>query len=1204
MKTASASITRQLQFVFAISILILLGSSAASLYSMQQLIESSKWVNHTNEVVIETENMVSVIKDAETGQRGYLLTEDPVFLEPYNTAYTKVITSYNRVKSLTSDNQLQQKTLADVKVLINAKFAQMRRGIAAARHEGSVGLAGALKTQSTLSEMQKGKEYMDDLRLLVQQVKDEENRLLKQRTQKLNAYTTYTPVLVAIAALISIVITVMAYLRIKNDLAARLQRQLEAEEAYRKTNRRIASLETVTHQIAAGEYTTRSTDDERDELGKISVALNEMAAALEKNFTDLQNRTWLQEGTVKIGDAIRGERHLHNLSSNVITTVATYLTAPVGTMYVIDDAGDFRLTGSYAAQGAPAHFRAGEGLHGQVVKDRQLLAIEDLPSGYISVNSTLGSTLPVTLLLVPILYAHEVIGILELGMMQQPTELHKELLRNNAEAIGIGVAAAVNYKQLQNLLEETQAQAEELQTQHGELENLNSELEAQAQKLQASEEELRVQQEELQQTNQELEERSRALEEKNVLIVERNLEIQKKAEELALTTRYKSEFLANMSHELRTPLNSILLLSRLLTENSDQNLTDDQVEYAKVIQSSGNGLLSLIDEILDLSKIEAGKMQLEYANTSVREIAGTLRSLFEPLAKEKHLAFDIGIADDTSPFIETDRMRLEQVLKNLLSNALKFTQKGSVTLAVTNKDSGRICFAVKDTGIGIPADKQQLVFEAFQQADGSTRRKYGGTGLGLSISRELARLLGGEILLTSEPGQGSTFTLEIPVQKLSSEPETDEHIAPAPSKPAAPHPYENFKSAVVPEAIPDDRDTILAEDRTILIVEDDVAFARILLDFTHKEGYKGIVCVRGDEALELARRYKPSGILLDIQLPVKSGWEVMEELKAGQHTRHIPVHIVSSHHVKKESLQMGAVDFISKPVTSEEMHRIFERIERALNSDQKKVLIVEENAMHAKALAYFLGSYNVNSEIKNNIEDSVTALTGGGADCIILDMGIPDQKGYDTLEEIKKNTGLENLPIIIFTGKSLSRAEEQRIKQYADSIVVKTAHSYQRILDEVSLFLHLVEENNNTAKNTNSLKKLGNMNLVLENKTVLVADDDVRNIFSLTKALEQLKMNVLTAVDGKDALRQLETHGHVDIVLMDMMMPQMDGYESTAAIRRNPKWKNLPVIAVTAKAMTGDREKCINAGASDYITKPVDIDQLLSLLRVWLYDRS
>jgi CheY-like chemotaxis protein len=522
---------------------------------------------------------------------------------------------------------------------------------------------------------------------------------------------------------------------------------------------------------------------------------------------------------------------------------------------------------------------------------------------------------------------------------------------------------------------------------------------------------------------------------------------------------------------------------------------------------------------------------------------------------------------------------------------------------------------VKDTGIGIPEDKQQLIFEAFQQADGSTRRKYGGTGLGLSISRELARLLNGEIELYSRPEQGSEFTLYVPLKKGESVRPVENAIKPKISSPASSQKEENksgenaqqenlYLSPVIPQEIPDDRKNIGENDQVILIVEDDTNFARSLLDFTRQKKYKGIVAVRGDQGLELALQYKPIGILLDVQLPVKSGWDVMKDLKSNAATRHIPVHMMSSYEVKNKSISSGAIDFINKPVAFEQIQDIFKRIEHVVNNDSKKVLIVEENAMHAKALAYYLGSFNVSSEIQNSVQDGIKALNNEEVDCVILDMGIPDQKSYETLETVKKSPGLENIPIIIFTGKSLSKAEETRIKQYADSIVIKTAHSYQRILDEVSLFLHLMEENNKPAGPVSRYKKLGALNEVLKNKTVLIADDDVRNIFSLTKALENFGMNVLSAIDGKEAFKQLIENPSVDIVLMDMMMPEMDGYETIRRIRENRKYKNLSIIAVTAKAMTGDREKCINAGASDYITKPVDIDQLLSLLRVWLYDRG
>jgi CheY-like chemotaxis protein len=602
---------------------------------------------------------------------------------------------------------------------------------------------------------------------------------------------------------------------------------------------------------------------------------------------------------------------------------------------------------------------------------------------------------------------------------------------------------------------------------------------------------------------------------------------------------------------------------------------------------------------------------------AVADIADELKKLFEPLAKEKGVEFSIHVDQSLPAQIETDRMRLGQILKNLISNSLKFTNKGFINLDIrphqTNKKMAN--FSVKDSGIGIPEEKQGLIFEAFQQADGSTRRKYGGTGLGLSISKQLALLLGGDISLTSEPGAGSEFVVTIPLSRnFAAAPvkETERPAPPSEKKEPASAPEQaaytstnTYTSPIIPEDIPDDRAKIKGGEESILIIEDDTTFARTLLDFTRKKGYKGIVAVRGDQGIELAKRYKPTGILLDIQLPVKSGWEVMDELKKDNVTRHIPVHIISSYEMKKESLQKGAVDFIYKPVAFEKMNDVFRKIENVVKRESKKVLIVEDNPKHAQALAYFLSTYNINSAISANIKDSVQSLDNQEVDCVILDMGIPDIKAYETLDTVKKNAGLENIPVLIFTGKSLSRADEIKIKQYADSIVMKTAHSYQRILDEVSLFLHLVEEKNKPGKKSNgSTRGTGSMSEVLSNKKVLIADDDVRNIFSLTKILEKHRMQVISAMDGKEALEELEKNPDTNIVLMDIMMPEMDGFEAIAAIRKQLKWRNLPIIAVTAKAMTGDREKCIRAGASDYISKPVDIDQLVSLLRIWVYENE
>jgi len=1198
--STSNSIIKQLQIVFSVSVILLILSLIASFYSTQKLIKNSQLVNHTNQVLIEAENIISYMKDAETGQRGFLVTQDPSFLQPYNGSYGKISASYLSLLELTSDNPVQQKSLAEMKRLYEAKFTQMQRTIDRTKNND----AFTMNTAERHREMIKGKAVMDQLRNVAERVKAEENKILKERTEAQQVYISYTPILLLIAAMISILITGFAYIRIKKDLDDRIRKQKEAEEKYLETAQRINVIEGITRMVSEGDYSVRSTDDNDDELGRISTALNSMTSSLEQTFTDLSTKNWLQTGAVKLSDAIRGERILHKLADNLIHAITEYINAPLGTIYIIDKDWDFKLSGHFAATGAPDIIVGGEGLSGQVIKSKVPLIVKNVPDGYVKINSSLGNTSPVCLAILPLVYAEECIGIIELGLLREPDELEMKFLTDNIEMLSIGVNAALDYVKLQDFLEETQAQSEELQTQHNELENLNAELEAQSQKLQASEEELRVQQEELQQTNGELEERSSLLEEKNI-------EIQKKAEELELTTRYKSEFLANMSHELRTPLNSILLLSRLLAENDEKNLSTDQVEYATVIQSSGNGLLGLIDEILDLSKIEAGKMDLDFMNTSIKDIGDDIKALFSPVAKEKNLEFKITIDEMVPAVIETDKMRLEQILKNLISNALKFTSQGSVELQIKENPADRkiISFIVKDTGIGIPPEKQQLIFEAFQQADGSTKRKYGGTGLGLSISRELVKLLGGEISLKSTAGEGSEFILHIPVSQSAP-----------PVLPAMPNFFGNIKeevvlkddpkndfryiSTVIPENIADDRNDISSQDRSILIIEDDTNFAKSLLDYTRKKGYKGIVAVRGDEGVELAEDFKPQGILLDIQLPVMSGWDVMDRLKSNPKTKHIPVHIMSSHKLKNESLMKGAVDFIDKPVALEKMQEIFKKIEYVLSRKSKKVLIVEDNPKHAKALAYFLETFNINSELRSNINEGIEALKSREVDCVILDMGIPDKQAYETLEEAKKNPGFEHLPIIIFTGKSLSMSEELRIKQYADSIIVKTAHSYQRMLDEVSLFLHVVEESEKPSVKDGDFKKLGALQQILLNKTVLIADDDVRNIFSLTKSLENYKMNVITALDGKEALQKLRDNPSIDVVLLDMMMPQMDGYETARRIRENYQWKNLPVIAVTAKAMTGDREKCINAGASDYITKPVDIDQLMSLLRVWLYEKS
>ena len=1172
----------------AISVIILLVSSIASFLSIRSLLESNNLVYHTQEVLHNINEGKAMLMESQTSVRGFLVTGKESFLAGIDENEAKSDTFFYTVEELTLDNPIQQKRLVQLKPLraqyfrfLDQKILEKKNGI-----------------NFLAYDLDRGKELMAKMNDLTTRIEKEEQRLLIERVNTSERYGKYSSILIVAAFIIALIISVLFLIRILKDYKERLELQKQLQKKEEETALRISTISKVAKQISDGNYDIQIENDKNDTLGSVSVSLNSMGKSLKESFRLLEDQEWLQAGVAELNNVMLGEKSMDVFSSDVVQFLSVYTNSSAGVLYVLEGDTLYAKSGyNFIANEKREQFKLGEGLIGQAAVSKELLELEIIEEDAIQISYAMGEVKPMHIVAFPVI-DNKVEGVVELASLTNYTALELEFFRVIAKNIGVGLRATINRKHLSDLLEETQSQSEELRIQHSEMEAINAELEAQTEKLQASEEELRVQQEELQQTNEELAERS-------VLLEEKNTEIQKKSEDLEITTRYKSEFLANMSHELRTPLNSILLLSRLLSENNDSNMNEEQIEFAKVIQSSGNGLLGLIDEILDLSKIEAGKMELEFLEVSVKEITDTMRNLFSIVAKEKNIGFEI-IADKAPLVIRTDKIRLEQILKNLISNAIKFTSEGKVTLEIkVDPDNDRtVCFIVTDTGIGIPPNKQPLIFEAFQQADGSTKRKYGGTGLGLSISRELTKLLKGEIKLKSVVNQGSEFTLCLPVygkksikDKEEEENNSSDETTHAVSKPIV----KKFISPVIPNEIEDDRATLVPGDKVILIVEDDINFAKSLLKYTRNQGYKGIVAVRGDYALDYALLYNPVGILLDVELPVKSGWEVMEDLKGDSKTRPIPVHIMSSHKVKQESLLKGAVNFLDKPVAFEKIPSIFEKIERIINKESQKVLIIEDNSHHAQALAYFLETYNIHSEIKSEVGAGVEALTNSDVECVILDMGIPDKQSYAILEGLKKTEGLETLPVIVFTGKSLSMKEEVKIKKYADSIIVKTAHSYQRMLDEVSLFLHLVEENGDSSKVD---KKLNLLNNILNGKKVLIVDDDVRNIYSLTKSLEVFKMNIITAIDGKEALIALDENPDTDIVLLDMMMPNMDGYETAVQIRKNPLFKKMPVIAVTAKAMIGDREKCIEAGASDYITKPVDVDQLLSLLRVWLYDKT
>ena len=1197
-------IIRNLQFGVGLSLLILLASSLASYLSIQNQMENRERSSQSRRSITAVKDVLIALLDAETGNRGYQLTGRESFLEPYNRSVSEYTQAINRAKEIEITDKLQLKRVEDLQQNANNSMENLRQFVINRRN-------GLLMIQEQITS---SKVYMDKCRQIVADfVKYEESQLVI-KNKALNNSSNTTVLFIIFSALAAVIVTIFFYTKLRSDLIRRdkLEKELTAKDL--EISKRVSIIKQVASRVASGDYDLKLSDGGEDELGDIVESLNHMTLSLKTSFEQINESEWRQKGLVLLNESLVGNKTVKEVTDNALDHFISYADCVNGAIYLYEDE---RLK-LYNASGLEEHmkksFLPGEGMVGQAFVNENTAVFNDLDDKNF-VASFASSKIKINgIILIPIILGRQTFGVLELGATHNFDEAKIDYFNEGARNIAIALSAAKGREKEQRLLEETQAQSEELQVQHAELENLNTELEAQTQKLQASEEELRVQQEELLQTNTELEERSKALEEKNHLIAERNIEIQKKAEELALSTQYKSEFLANMSHELRTPLNSILLLSRLMAENPEENLTEDQIESAKVIQSSGTSLLTLIDEILDLAKIESGKMNLVNEKVLLEDVTRDLKNLFMPIVNERGVQFNVNLDHSISKTINTDRLRLDQVLRNLLSNAFKFTKEGSVDLNIYEcpKNSDYIVFSVKDTGMGIPEEKQKLIFEAFQQADGSTQRKFGGTGLGLSISRELAKLLGGKITLESQLGEGSNFSLIIPKEPLDS----SEIISAEQSlievisqdvediKAIIETDDENIASMAhleIPEEIEDDRNNISKGDKVILIIEDDTHFAKALLKYAHVNDYKAVVVVRGDYALSAALEYKPAAILLDIQLPVKDGWQVMNELKTNSQTKPIPVHMMSSLQAKRESLMRGAIDFINKPVAMEEMNNVFKKIEDALKRSPQKVLIVEENAQHAKALSYFLSNYSISLSVENNVEDSVKAFQKDNVDCVIVDVGSARGNSYQIVERIKSHEGLENLPVIIFTERNLTQSEELKIKQYADSIVVKTAHSYQRILDEISLFLHLVEENNQSSE-SGRVKNLGTLTETLSGKKILITDDDVRNIFSLSKALEKYKVEVVLAMDGKQALDKIEENPDIDVILMDMMMPEMDGYDTIREIRKMQDFKDLPIIAVTAKSMIGDRDKCIQAGASDYITKPVDIDQLLSLLRVWLYE--
>ncbi|MEE4802265.1 response regulator [Pseudomonas alliivorans] len=1122
------------------------------------LLSAIQWVEHTDRVINNTNRSMKLSIDMETGMRGFLLTGDQHFLDPYEVAKPLLAAELQGLQTLVEDNPTQLDRFRRLLTLQDEWNAFALEMIKLRRENGDYQtpvLAG------------RGKRITDQIRTEYDQAVEMEQQLRLNR----NAEVTRSTVMSVALYLVFVVIVsgILAWVG-------------------------------------------------RRDLMSLSDTYSENLRQQEINAERLQKVAWLRNGQSELAEQVLGQLTLNMLGRNILLFLARYLGASVAAIYVRQEHGGLVRVASYGfsreQEARDQTIHSDEGIVGQAARQDRVITLNDVPVDYFKVSSGLGDGSPRSVIVVPTSNDDQVNGVIELGFLHALTEQDIEFLELISDSVGTSIEAARYRQRLQEVLSETQQLNEELQVQQEELRTANEELEEQSRILKESQVHLETQQAELEQTNEQLAEQGQALADQRDALDRNNeelnqaqVELQARADELQRSSKYKSEFLANMSHELRTPLNSSLILAKLLAENPTENLTAEQVKFAESIYSAGNDLLNLINDILDISKVEAGKLEVRPENSSVSRLVEGLRGLFQPLATEKRLQFTVEIQPGAPTMLYTDRQRLEQILKNLLSNAIKFTETGTVSMIVSRQPGSGIAFTVRDSGIGIAEEHQQSIFEAFRQADGTTNRRYGGTGLGLSISRDLAALLGGSISVTSAPGQGSIFTLVLPEQYLEHSAESQgSNVAAVVSAPITPAPV-IARPVVEPvaardEAIPvfdDDRDKAPFDKRCILVIEDEVRFAQILFDLAHELGYYCLVAHAADDGFNLAARFTPDAILLDMRLPDHSGLTVLQRLKELAPTRHIPVHVISVEDRQEAALHMGAIGYAVKPTTREELKDVFAKLEAKLTQKVKRILLVEDDALQRDSIARLIGDEDIEITAVGFAQEALDLLRDNVYDCMIIDLKLPDMLGDELLRRMSTEEICSFPPVIVYTGRNMTRDEEAELMKYSRSIIIKGARSPERLLDEVTLFLHKVESQLSNERQK-MLKTARSRDKVFEARKILVVDDDVRNIFALTSALEHKGAVVEIARNGFEAIAKLNEVEDIDLVLMDVMMPEMDGYEATIEIRKDPRWRKLPIIAVTAKAMKDDQERCLQAGSNDYLAKPIDLDRLFSLIRVWL----
>jgi len=1178
---AHLPVQQKILLTFLLMLLLLLGNNLAYLGVQSEQKDARTWTLHTYEVLDKLQSLQIQIINQQTGLRGYQIAGQTQFLTPYQQGQQKVGEYIDMLLELTKDNPIQQRRITQIDELLkrwHIEVAEPELALIAAKDDNRREQLETLTARDKL--------YIDQIKALLADLQATERGLLEGRAARLQRIVLFARWLTFLSMVFAVALVALSVWLVQRTVTTPLVR-----------------LTTLMTRLSDNDHSIVVQGTERrDEIGALARALQVF-----KNITiEIQHRNWVKTHTGEIANRLQTETSLKGFGDTLTSALSPLLQAGVAACYLVDEGGEhlqlFGGFGYHQAKHGQTRYRLGEGLTGQCAQERQPIVLTDVPPDFVHIHSGIGEAVPKSLLLLPLQTSERVLGVIEFGCFGQFSAEQRALLDELLPIAALSLENLQRALRTKTLLEESQALGEELRVQQEELRTTNEslhsksqQLEQQSAQLMASEEELRVQSEELQVSNEELRQKGSILAEQKKSLEALQLETQEKADELARASQYKSEFLANMSHELRTPLNSLLILSRGLADNEQGHLDADEVESATVIHESGSNLLRLINDILDLSKVEAGKMELVLDEMSLSGFAQTLTRNFRHVAKERGLGFEVTLAPDLPPSMETDSGKVEQIANNLLSNALKFTRQGSVKVHIGRAvaHGGResdIAIRVTDTGVGIPSDKFEKVFQAFEQADGSTSRHFGGTGLGLSIARGMAQLLGGDIRLESTEGVGTTFTLLLPErqgQARAGEAPPQREPAPPPAPAPAVRPA---KPPVTAIELPDDRHLLKPGDTVILIVEDDPAFARILIDLVRKQGYRALFAGDGEGGLRLATEFRPTGILLDVMLPGMDGFSVIEKLKASHATRHLPVHFISATEDHTRGLDLGAVGFLTKPVTREALGAAFERLLHFAEGSTRQVLVVDDDSASRLAVRKLVGASNVQiTEAGGGIE-ALAKLRERDFDCVILDLGMPDMNGFEFLEKASLLPVVP--PVVVYSGRDLSPEETLKLRQYTDSIVIKGARSPERLLDEVSLFLHSIREA--------PIAPPREVDTSLAGRTVLVVDDDMRNIFALSKALRAKGLTVVMAQDGYKAIKQLEENRAIELVLMDIMMPGMDGYQTMGEIRKNPQFAKLPMIAVTAKAMRGDREKCIEAGANDYLSKPIDLDQLFSMMRVWL----